>query len=75
MHPPRDLSKDALFGLLYSLLLSLDRKGVLTEKEFIEDLGKLIESANEKKILPPSAESELSRVHKWFESESRRGQA
>lgn len=75
MNPPRDLSKDALFGLLYSLLMSLDRKGVLTEKEFIGDLGEVIELAEREKILPPSAARELSRVHEWFASEHRSGQA
>lgn len=64
-HPPA-YSEDALFGLFFTLLLSLEKRGLLKQSEFIADLDETIALAKREKFLAPSALSEMSRAANWL---------
>ena len=64
-HPPT-YSEDALFGLFCALLLSLEKRGLLKQSEFISDLDEVVELAKREKFLAPSALSEMSRAANWL---------
>ena len=67
-HPPEPDSA-AMFGLFYSLLLSLENKGILKRDEFTADLEQTPTQAKAEKFIRPSALSDISRMKTWIENQ------
>jgi len=72
MNYPPDPDNDTMFGLFYSLLLSLENRGILNKGDFTSDLEQILDLAGEDKLLKPSVLSEISRVKSWIEDQGSR---
>jgi len=64
-----ECNQSTMFGLFLSLLVSLDRRGILSRADFTQDLDDTIVAARTKNFLAPSTLSDMERALKWLQSE------
>jgi hypothetical protein len=69
---PSDPDNGTMFALFYSLLLSLERRGILKQQDFIDDLGEAIALAETEKFLAPAYTKRLSQFRSWLENQNSR---
>jgi len=61
------LSKDGTVGLVFSLILSMDRRGILKQADFIADLGEIVQKLKAHDFLSQKVADELSALHSYLE--------
>jgi hypothetical protein len=66
-----NLSKDGAVGLVFSLILSMDKRGILKQSEFIADLGEVVRMLKSSDFLPQEVAEELSAMHSYLEGRER----
>ncbi len=60
------LTNEGTMALLFSVILSLDKRGLLKRRDFIADLGEVIEDVRKTPFLSQTAADELSRMYEWL---------
>jgi len=61
------LSPNGAAGLVFTLILSMDKRGVLTQSQFITDLGEVVQVMKGTGFLSQQVAEELSAFHSYLE--------